>query len=330
MQALKNTINKIKTNKSFPDHLLIHSQDNIRKTRILDYLIKHFQFEAVEQMNVYPQDLKSHSDFLKLKSSFVGQSLFSKDRLIIFKNFTSINDKILKSFQEIFKKKHQGVYFIFLVDDEDPKKIKKYFKKEFIVPIPTFNESQTISWAQKELKKLNLEVEENSIINGLLKISELNLDDIYQYIKNLALFTDNNKISISDFKLFKKTIHKNMELKFIDQLLAPYSLKTEYAIDNFSYSSGSLLGLLTILRRNFKAIFQIKVNKTKLQDMELSKELSLPFWLYKKHKTTANRLSIEQINKIISELVDIEKKFKNKNTGIKNLFSMFYRKIHNV
>ena len=186
----KNKLTYLKNN-----FILLYGENLGLKKDIRDFIINELkqQNKNTEISTLYEEEiLKSEENFYNLAYS---ESLFSKNKIIIINGTT---DKIIKKITDVYEKKPENVYFIFISEILEKKsKLRSFFEKNQktnCVACYLDNEKDLEKIAQVELRKSNISLS-REIINLLIEKSNLDRNNLRNEMEKIKSYSENKKKS---------------------------------------------------------------------------------------------------------------------------------------
>ncbi|HUT22437.1 MAG TPA: DNA polymerase III subunit delta [Candidatus Bipolaricaulota bacterium] len=267
-----------------------------------------------------------------LKNALQVDSLFGQNKLIILKNFFAkkqdkkIEELILGSVEKLPEK----FFVIFSQKGEIDKrsKIYKALAKAPLAEVKSFASPKGFllnDWIKKQVASVGGTIA-NSAAERLAILVGNDLWQLDAEIQKLASYCRNREISVKDVEDLVKGKFNDNIFDFVDALSVKNKALSGKLLADQLGSGANQFYLLTMIVRQFRNILMIKdvKNSGRTSSPEFAaRELKLHPFVAKKTWQQADRFTFEELKKIYSRLLSIEKKFKSTSWSPQLLLDLF-------
>ena len=286
---------------------------NFLKENTSEY-IKYFENEILSNKDIFFNEI------------FSG-SLFNTKKIITISNVT---DKIYPLIEELIEKKVQDVKLILIAGVlEKRSKLRNFFEKnKLLISIPFYNDdNQILSKIANEFfkgKKISVSFETiNALVNkcnGERKFLNNELDKIEMFLKNRT------SISINEINKLTNLGENHSISELVDNCLAKNIKKINYLINENNFGSEDSVLIIRTLLLKSKRLLNLIQNFSSLKNIDMTISNAKPpiFWKDKDIvKKQIKAWSLNQVEKLIFEINDIELLIKTNTQNSANILSDF-------
>ena len=255
--------------------------------------------------------------------------LMSEKRVVVIYRANFLRDKVDKSSEKVFNALKKYIkdlpedcvlimYYIFENDREkESSKLKKIDKDATVVK---FSKLKGMAFQKKVLeifKRKNKNITRADLALFCNTV-ENNMDIIENEVEKLCCYTIDRDITTKD--IANVIIGKNDNdifnlVDFVSQKKPQNSLDI---LNELVFKGESVTGILRMIQRQFKLIFDIKLSIEKgMNKDEISKELRLHPFICEKMMLQSKKFSISQLEKIFKLCIDTEKTLKSSSVNPK-------------
>lgn len=312
---------------------LFHGQNDGHKETILN---NHFKNRFKENIYTYfEKEILSNLD--NFYNSIYSKSFFDDEKLIIIKEVT---DKIKIEIENIIERKVDNVTIILLSNVLEKKsKLRNFFEKEKSLVSVAFylDNNQTLaSLVSYSFKKLSVPIS-SELINVITNKSNGDRKILLNELEKIEMYLVNKKrISIEELNKLINTTENNEIGELVDNCLAKNINKIKYLINDNNFNNEDVMPILrTFLYKTKRLLNLVRLHESE-KNIEKIISTSKPpiFWKEKDLvKKQIENWSLNQVNKLISEINNVELNVKkNTSASINILFDFIFsnsRKINN-
>ena len=254
-------------------------------------------------------------------------SLFNTKKIITINNAT---DKIYPLIEELIEKKVQDVKLILIAGVlEKRSKLRNFFEKnKLLISIPFYNDdNQILSKIANEFfkgKKISVSFETiNALVNkcnGERKFLNNELDKIEMFLKNRT------SISINEINKLTNLGENHSISELVDNCLAKNIKKINYLMNENNFGSEDSVLIIRTLLLKSKRLLNLIQNFSSLKNIDMTISNAKPpiFWKDKDIvKKQIKAWSLNQVEKLIFEINDIELLIKTNTQNSANILSDF-------
>lgn len=294
-------------------------------------------------LNIIVLDAKSISSdtlFSELKNALQVDSLFGANKLIILKNFLiaksklpdEIKDLIINSFEKL-----SPTFFIVFTQSEALEKVGRLYKKIAVLQKERKAETKEFAlpkgsglnrWVAGRAKKAGASFSPDAA-SALIGLVGGDLWQLDAEIEKLANYKKGGAIKTEDVNLLVKGKYNEDIFQLMDAISAK-DKKTALKLFNDQMESGAAeLYLFTMLVRQFRLLWQVKecVKDNNADPDQISRAIGMHPFVARKTLQYSGRFTVDQIQKIYRELLEMEITMKTKSVGFEVLFDSFISRI---
>ena len=292
--------------------IFLYGKDDFRSLQKLKQIINAYQKTHKTGLNLKFFDCKKQ-DFQELKNQFYTKSMFKEKKLFIVKNaFTNPDFKqnFLKLKKEFIISKNiivfyakgdcaKSAFFNFLIKNSKSQKFN---------PLKT---QQLEKWIKQQLIKYQTEIKPDALKLLIGRVGN-NLWQISNEIQKLVNFKNGKIITKQDIKnLVSQKIELNI-FKTIDAIAEKNKQKALFLIHQHLEKGDSALYLLSMIGFQFRNLLMVKTrsksanNIRMLRMNELSKELGMHPFVFRKSLWLSQKFSLQQLKKIYQKIFQID------------------------
>jgi len=303
--------------------IFLYGQDSYRINQKLNELIRGYNAKNPSGLNLINLDLAENSieDFFE---SVKSSSLIPEKKLIILKNIFSTDSEALLKFlkSQNLSKRDDVILLIITFNNSDKSKLFEYLIKkpnqaQNFKPLKAY---EIKSWAKQFSNSLGIDLT-GEALDFLISNCGLDLWQFDCEIRKLADFSAGGgkiKRVISRSQVEELAVpNANYNVFRLTDALAKKNKKKALEALYIALDSGEkpteLLGLLAWQIRNF---LRFKSNPDKFSDLKLH-----PFVL-EKIRESARLFSIDELNAILSKIIDLDLAFKTGGLNEKTALSL--------
>ncbi len=291
-------------------------------------LIKN-EFMTKYTNNIYKYDEKEILENIDtFFNSITSKSFFEKEKLIII---SRISEKLNSIINEIIEKNIENIRFIFIAKILEKKsKIRNLFEKEKnLICIPCYLDA---TWMLNQVatnffrtKKISIS---QQIINTLIDRCRGDRQNLTKELEKIEMYSkNNNRIGLDEILKLTNLAENYQESELIDNCLGKNSKKVSTILNENIYTlEDSILIIRTFLfktKRLLKLKKEIVENKKNL-DYVITNFRPPIFWKDKEIvKKQLNSWSLSKIEKLITDINNLELMCKKKTNSSTNILSDF-------
>ena len=309
-----------------PAAVLVVALEQIRTQRLVTKFVENFKSRGVSDDAIARYDCRDmkDSDIARITDELLVQSLFSKSRLIILNHVDSFNAAQGRELLSIAAHCPVGST-ILMTASKFPQ--NSAFAKHFrtancLIELEELKGQDIRRWAKKEFKSHGVNSVDEQTLTFLIEASESSLDSLNSLIEHLALFSDDDQVTIEQARqLFAHQIDPG-EYAFVDTILEGRSAQAEQMLRQLFNAGKNPFLLLSLFSRTFSNLFLIRnLLEARMQPTEIREKLAQPPWLFNKNLAAAKRFSAQKLRLIIHDIVTADSKLKNRSLGPDAIFS---------
>ena len=306
----------------FPPAVLALSGDSVRLARLKDHLLQLAAQKAGMDRAAFANSLKivqcgdlNRQTWAGLRDGMSALSLFSQRSFIVM-------DKVERLPVETARELIQTLPDIppstnvFLTGSLLPAShvLLKFFRqKQWAVELEELSGPSLKRWVQKELlQQGGFSKGDASVPDLLIELGENMPDKISQLIELLSLYCDGTTVKTADLRaLFPDRTHTN-EFQLVDAITRGDLRSVLKDLMHSLRSGKSSLSLLGLIARNLTTLFIIKsLQQRGASDSRIRESVGLPDWLYRKHASSAQNITLPSAKLAISAILRADSRFKN-------------------
>ncbi|WP_181951635.1 DNA polymerase III subunit delta [Clostridium massiliodielmoense] len=255
--------------------------------------------------------------------------LMSEKRVALIYRANFLKDKVDKSMEKVFKSLIKYIedvpkdsilimYYIFENDREkESLKLKKLDKK---IEVVKFSKLKGVALQRKvgEIFKRKNKTISKSDLALFCNIVENNMDIIENEVEKLCCYVDDRDIFTEDITKLISGKNDNDIFNLVDFVSQKKPQKSLDILNELVFKGESVTGILRMIQRQFKLIFDIKVNMDKGKNKDdIARELRLHPFICEKMMNQSKKFSIGQLEKIFKLCIETEKTLKSSSVNQK-------------
>ncbi|EDS76404.1 DNA polymerase III, delta subunit [Clostridium botulinum C str. Eklund] len=255
--------------------------------------------------------------------------LMSEKRVALIYRANFLKDKVDKSMEKVFKSLIKYIedvpkdsilimYYIFENDREkESLKLKKLDKK---IEVVKFSKLKGVALQRKvgEIFKRKNKTISKSDLALFCNIVENNMDIIENEVEKLCCYVDDRDIVTEDITKLISGKNDNDIFNLVDFVSQKKPQKSLDILNELVFKGESVTGILRMIQRQFKLIFDIKVNMDKEKNKDdIARELRLHPFICEKMMNQSKKFSIGQLEKIFKLCIETEKTLKSSSVNQK-------------
>lgn len=253
----------------------------------------------------------------------------SEKRVTLIYRANFLKDKVDKSMDKVFKNLTKYIedipkdsilimYYIFENDREkESLKLKKLDKKAEVVK---FSKLKGMALQRKvgEVFKRKSKAISKSDLALFCNIVENNMDIIENEVEKLCCYVDDRDIVTEDITKLISGKNDNDIFNLVDFVSQRKPQKSLDILNELVFKGESVTGILRMIQRQFKLIFDIKINMDKGKNKDdIARELRLHPFICEKMMNQSKKFSVGQLEKIFKLCMDTEKTLKSSSVNQK-------------
>ncbi|KGM97923.1 DNA polymerase III subunit delta [Clostridium novyi A str. 4552] len=255
--------------------------------------------------------------------------IMSEKRVALIYRANFLKDKVDKSMEKVFKSLIKYIedvpkdsilimYYIFENDREkESLKLKKLDKK---IEVVKFSKLKGVALQRKvgEIFKRKNKSISKSDLALFCNIVENNMDIIENEVEKLCCYVDDRDIVTEDITKLISGKNDNDIFNLVDFVSQKKPQKSLDILNELVFKGESVTGILRMIQRQFKLIFDIKVNMDKGKNKDdIARELRLHPFICEKMMNQSKKFSIGQLEKIFKLCIETEKTLKSSSVNQK-------------
>lgn len=310
-----------------PDALMILCPDLIRREGALQKILECFKLTAAEKINISIANSDS-ATLTELKYRGAEISLFSKEKIIIFKDVQTVNADKTDTLMELLEN-NSGSKIIFLGTSLTAiSRLYKYFAgKNLLINLPELKNNELLRWLEKKAAAQKITLDEKAL-NILAQICANSADTASRMLEQAALYSDNGTITATELlNLFPAEASAD-SFKLIDLINARQLAAAELELHSILKSGSSHFQLLGLLHSHYFKIFLLSLGiKNGHSGDNLARHLKINPYVISKYLAVARANTPEKLKSKLAEILRTDSIFKNRSLGDENAFSMLLAKL---
>ncbi|MCD3195386.1 DNA polymerase III subunit delta [Clostridium botulinum C] len=255
--------------------------------------------------------------------------LMSEKRVVVIYRANFLRDKVDKSAEKVFNALKKYIkdlpedcvlimYYIFENDREkESSKLKKIDKDATVVKFSKLKGMALQKRVAEIFKRKNKNITRADLALFCNTI-ENNMDIIENEVEKLCCYTIGRDITTKDISNVIIGKNDNDIFNLVDFVSQKKPQNSLDILNELVFKGESVTGILRMIQRQFKLIFDIKLSIEKgMNKDEISKELRLHPFICEKMMLQSKKFSISQLEKIFKLCIDTEKTLKSSSVNPK-------------
>lgn len=326
--------------------IFLYGSDTYRSRAKLNELKNKFIKEVNPDGSSLVELSGEKTDLANLRGAISSPSLFARKRMIIVENIflnksKNLLDEALNYFAYQDKKdgqtKNENIIIFWDDIDEKEKAKNKLFKflvkQQYAQNFKTFSNTEASSWIRVEAKKRGVDLKTQaafkltSLFGGdLWSLSnELNKLISFKKAQNPGLLDENIiRIEVEDVDNLSHGRADANIFAFIDALSNKNKSLVLELMENEIEAGSASIYLIHMFVRQFRILMQVKeLQEEGASSKKIISNLKLHPYVLKKAEMQARKFNLDDLKKIFSELVLIDREIKTGKTDFKTALSLF-------
>lgn len=293
---------------------LLLGQDMWSKKQYIEKVKSEILTPGSEVMNYYEAKEK---DVVVRQLEDFSETLpfFVEKKLMILKDtgfFKAGRKEESEKFEEFLV--HLPEYIVLLIDEKEVDKRGKLYKKlnqmHQILSFDYPGEEVVVNLLIKDAQKENIMVEQ-SIIYYLIRRMPEDISYILQEWEKLKSYTQGKTITkqvVDEICIF------SLETRVFELVKCMAAGKSEEALDIYNrmlQSKESPIGILVLIARQFRMIYQVKYLKAKGQDQkQIANQMKIPYFAIKEMMEYSTTYRFEELEEMIGTCLETDRQLK--------------------
>lgn len=334
-------LNKIRSDSLDPTYLFIGDEEYLMNDSIKRLKLKYINsFEELNFVNLEGQD----TDLDILVNACETLPFMSEKKIVILKDvkklLDNLNDSEVKRFYKYLDTLDDFVVLILMDNNNSIKKNTKIYrdfnKKKNVVDFSRLVGKDLNGWIESILKKYNKKMSFSNISYFIERSSYRSRDvdlNLYDLENELLKIIDYSKKEDIDKKSIDSVLIESIDTNIFKLLDAISKQDSSMAIKSFNemyISNEPIQRMFFMIMRQIRLLLGCKLYREKgYNQSQIQSKLKIGSYEYSKFISQASRWSVERLELIMDELLDIDIKMKTTSIDEKLLIEMLLVKLCN-
>jgi DNA polymerase III delta subunit len=319
------TLKEITALPECPSCIVITSADRIRRTRTLEYLLKHFAKKDASAPRSFAFGESSRSNPSTFLRDLEEPSLFEPTRFAIIRAIESAKAADVEPLSDFLRKKIPGVH-LFIIGENLPNtpNFKKVLESHAThLAFEQLKGAELNRWVEREAKQNHLNDVDDGVIELIVSLGNEDPEAIAQLIEKFSLYLGQDdkptqsalralepgRAHASDFELAETLLGRNRGVS--EALLAQ--------LINQGSSPFMLMGLLT---KTFTSLLRIRaLLDSGVGTNDIRNSMGLSPWIFSKYLPLAKQRTVPALSTIVEALLVADFRLKDRSLGPAALLS---------
>lgn len=318
------TLKEITANRECPACIVITSPDRVRRTRTLEYLLKHFMTSASSAPRSFSfteQGRSSPSAFLR---DLEEPSLFEPTRFAVIRSIESAKAADVEPVSEFLRKQVPGVH-LFIVGESLPNtpNFKKTLEAHAThLAFEQLKGAELRRWVEREAKQNQLTDVDDAVIELLISLGQEDPESIAQLLEKFSLYLGDSKATEAALRALEPGRAHASDFELAETLLGRNRGNTEALLTQLFSQGSSPFMLIGLLTKTFTSLLRIRaLLDNGIGPNDIRNSMGLTPWIFSKYLPLAKLRTTESFAKTIEALLIADFRLKDRSLGPAALFS---------
>ncbi len=318
------TLKQITALSACPLCVVITSPDRVRRTRTLEYLLKHFtksDGSAPRSFSFGDQGRLNPAPFLR---DLEEPSLFEPTRFAVMRGIDSAKAADVEPVADFLRKKIPGVH-LFIIGEALPNtpNFKKVLESHAThLAFDQLKGAELRRWVEREVKQNQLDEIEDAAIELIIALGYEEPEAIAQLVEKFSLYLAGDKPTQSALRALEPGRAHASDFELADTLLGRNRGTTEALLIQLLSQGSSPFMLMGLLTKTFTSLLRIRSQlDSGVSPNDIRNSMGLPPWIFSKYLPLAKQRNVAALSKILESLLIADFRLKDRSLGPAALLS---------
>lgn len=300
--------------------LLLYGEEKFLKNHAKKELLKHITPDMMPEFNVFEYDGRKY-DLNSVDEAIEALPVMSERKLLTFRNsgVFSLTGKetATKEYKEFWEKRleniPQDVYVIFDEEKIDKRSglYKKLLKENAFGEFSYLSENKMINWTVGLFKTMGKTISAHDA-KYLVEITGEGMNAVKQEAEKITSFTaDRLNITRNDIDEIVIPVIENKVFDMVDAILSKNAFESFARLSDLTALKEDETKILAAISSSVDKLLTVKLLTDANYDRtQITKETKIPPFLVSKYITISAKYSKETLEKLLSECIKTDRKFK--------------------
>jgi DNA polymerase III delta subunit len=318
------TLKEITALPECPLCIVVTSPDRVRRTRTLEYLLKHFTkkgMSAPRSFSFGEQGRTNPSAFLR---DLEEPSLFEPTRFAIIRAIDAAKAADVEPLSDFLRKKILGVH-LFIVGEALPNtpNFKKVLESHAThLAFEQLKGAELNRWVEREAKQNQLQDIDDAVIELIVSLGNEEPEAIAQLIEKFTLYLGGDKPTQSALRALEPGRAQASDFELAETLLGRNRGVTEALLTQLVNQGSSPFMLMGLLTKTFTSLLRIRaLLDSGVGPNDIRNSMGLSPWIFSKYLPLAKQRSVAALSKTVESLLVADFRLKDRSLGPAALLS---------
>lgn len=312
------TLKEITALSECPSCIVITAPDRVRRTRTLEYLLKHFAKNAAGKPRSFTfgeQGRLNPSAFLR---DLEEPSLFEPTRFAIMRGIDTAKAADVEPVSDFLRKKIPGVH-LFIIGEALPNtpNFKKVLESHAThISFDQLKGAELHRWVEREVKQNQLHGAEDALIELIIALGNEEPEAIAQLIEKFSLFLGGDKPTQSALRALEPGRAQASDFELAEALLGRNRGATEALLTQLLLQGSSPFMLMGLLTKTFNSLLRIRSQLDGgVSPNDIRNSMGLSPWIFSKYLPLAKQRTAANLSAILESLLVADFRLKDRSLG---------------
>ena len=318
------TLKEITSQAECPACIVITSPDRIRRTRTLEYLLKHFNKTVGVTVRTFSFGETGRTSPISFLRDLEEPSLFEPTRFAVIRAIETAKAADVEPLSDFLRKKIPGVH-LFIVGDALPNtpNFKKTLDTTAVhLAFEQLKGAELHRWVEREVKQNQIAQAGDEVIELLISLASEDPDSIAHLIEKFSLYLSDGTATPAALRALEPGRAHASDFELAETLLGKNRGITETLLVQLIEQGSSPFMLLGLLTKTFSSLLRIRAlldNGRAPNDIRNSMGLSP--WIFSKYLPLAKQRSAGSLSNTLEALLIADFRLKDRSLGPTALLS---------
>lgn len=319
-----NTLKEITAQSECPACIVITAPDQVRLTRTLEYILKHFTKSdsyAPKRFSFGEQGRSNPASFLR---DLEEPSLFDPTRFAVISGIENAKAADVEPVSEFLRKKVPGVH-LFITGESLPNtpNFKKSLEKHAThIAFEQLKGAELRRWVEREAKQNQVSITDDALIELMISLGSEDPESIARLIEKFSLYLGDAQATPAALRALEPGRAHASDFELADTLLGRNRGITETLLMQLITQGSSPFMLMGLLTKTFTSLLRIRaLLDSGVGPNDIRNSMGLTPWIFSKYLPLAKQRSVEALSQIVESLLIADFRLKDYSLGPTAIFS---------
>ncbi|MFN4895467.1 MAG: DNA polymerase III subunit delta [Pseudomonadota bacterium] len=318
------TLKEITSSATCPACIVITSPDRVRRTRTLEYLLKHFIKDRTNKVPSFTCGEAGRTSPTAFLRDLEEPSLFEPTRFAVIRAIETAKAADVEPISDFLRKGVPGTH-LFIIGESLPNtpNFKKTIEAQAThLAFEQLKGAELRRWVEREAKQNQIEDADDAVIELLISLGNEEPESIAQLIEKFSLYLGESQASQAALRALEPGRAHASDFELADTVLGRNRGVTEALLTQLIGQGSSPFMLIGLLTKTFTSLLRIRsLLDNGVGPHDIRNSMGLTPWIFSKYLPLAKLRTTDQLSKIIEGLLIADFRLKDRSLGPAALFS---------